>query len=484
MACAPRARARGGRWGGGTLKHGRLIDVLRSPWPLVAVALAGLAVAAAAAPLTTALAVCSAALIAVLVWRFGGTEGLWYLFLATIPFREPLSVDVHGTVSLFFGDVLLLALVASVAYRSGVSELWRRSPVFKIGVGVVALSAVGLFTATRFFWGVATIYRIVGQLAVFYVASHLIRSPREAARSLLAVLLGLVPAIVYGLHQASLPFEADLPDWANKLTAWDPSGQRHIRAFSTFDHPLRFSHYLSIGLGIGLGLAASRLSRRVRLLCLAIGAAAAYAGLFTYSLGGIVGVMAGAVTVLIVRLRRAAFVAAPLVFAALLVLSPAALMRKADRVLAGEAATTAARLISYGQAAAILRDRPITGVGWGGIRTSLEHEYRVARGTAIAFGAENYFLQRGMALGFPGLLLYAVLFFLFFRNGLKGRGDAPDASWPRAAILAGGVAFYIQAQAIPGTSATSNYVLWLLFAAAERMYAGSKRPALTRRAGP
>ena len=44
----------------------RLVDTLRSPWPFVIAALAGLTAAAASAPLATALAVSSAALIALL----------------------------------------------------------------------------------------------------------------------------------------------------------------------------------------------------------------------------------------------------------------------------------------------------------------------------------------------------------------------------------------------------------------------------------
>jgi O-antigen ligase len=456
----------------------RAIDALRTPWPLVTAAVVALTAAAARAPLAAAAAVSSAALIALLVWRFGGREGLWYLFLAAIPFREPLSIDVHGTVSLFFGDVLLLALVVSVAHESGVTGLWRRSLVFKLGLAVLALSLVGLFTASRFFWGVASVYTIVGQLAVFYVASNLVRTPREALRSLTAVVLGLVPAVVYGLYQASLPFGAALPDWATSQTAWGPTGERNLRVFSTFRHTLHYAHYLSLGFGLALGLAGSRLARGLRFLCFTVGVAAAYAAFFAYSIGGILAVVAAAVTVLLVRWRRAAVVLVPVTIALLLILSPDALMRKFDRVLTGEATTGAARLITLGQAAAVLRDHPLTGVGWGGIRSSLEHEYRVTRGTAIAYTAENYFFQRGMALGFPGLALYVVLFVLFFRSALRARGDTPEAPWPRAAVLAGGVAFYLQAQAIPATQATANYVLWLLFALAERMDAApAGRPA-------
>jgi hypothetical protein len=462
----------------------RTIEAFRSPWPYVAAALVGLSAGAASAPLTTALAVSSVTLTALLVWRFGGREGLWYLFLAAIPFREPLSVDIHGTVSLFFGDVLLLALVASVARQHGVTGLWRRSLVFRVGVAIIALNLLGLFTATRFFWGVAWIYTLLGQLAVFYVASHVVRSPSEAARSLVAVVLGLAPAAAYGLYQASLPFDASLPDWANRMTAWGPTGEPHLRVFSTFDHTLHYAHYLSLGFGIALGLAASRLARGVRFVCLAVAIAAAYASYFTYSIGGLLGVLAGAVAVPVVRWRRAALVLVPAAVAVLLVLSPAPLVRKFDRVLTGEASTSAARLITLGQAVSVMRDHPLTGVGWGGIRTSLEYKYRVARGTAIAYAAENYFLQRGMALGFPGLLLYVVLFVLFFRNALRARGDVPEAPWPRAAIIAGGAAFYLQAQAIPAAQATANYVLWLLFALAERMAAESRGGTPVGRAGP
>jgi hypothetical protein len=96
----------------------------------------------------------------------------------------------------------------------------------------------------------------------------------------------------------------------------------------------------------------------------------------------------------------------------------------------------------------------------------------------VAFGTENYFLQRGMALGVPGLALYLALCVLFFRNLSRTRGSPAAASWPGVAIFLGGVAFYVQAQSIPGTCLTTNSVLWLLFALAARMAEDVGRPAL------
>jgi O-antigen ligase len=114
-----------------------------------------------------------------------------------------------------------------------------------------------------------------------------------------------------------------------------------------------------------------------------------------------------------------------------------------------------------------LREHPGRGGGWGGIWTGFEKDYRVTRAAQVAFCAENYFLQRAVALGLPGLFLYTGLCILFFRNVKRmPTEDQPDP-WPRAALLAGGLAFYVQAQTYPAAEEAANYLLWILFALAE-----------------
>ena len=181
------------------------------------------------------------------------------------------------------------------------------------------------------------------------------------------------------------------------------------------------------------------------------------------------------VTLVLGRRRVAVFV--PFLIVLLLFLSPVALIDKADRVLSGEAITVAARMVTYKQGVTAITTHPFLGVGWGGIRKFMEHDYRLTRAYTVAFGAENYFLQRGMALGVPGLALYLALCVFFFRNLSRTRGSPAAASWPGAAILIGGVAFYVQAQSIPCTWAANNLILWLLFALAARMAEDVGRPA-------
>jgi hypothetical protein len=448
----------------------------------VLIGVAAIVRAVAVAPSAAAIVILVLSAACWLVWKFGARVGLLLLFLASIPFREPLSIDIVGTASFFPTDVLLVGLFADAAYRGELRRMWRSSVVFKIGLAILALSLPGLMTATHLFWGVTAFYRIALQVALFVVASSLVRSGRDATLALVAVVVGLAPSVAYGLYQASLPYGAELPDWANQFLAYGPTGERSVRTFSTFDHPLSFSLYLTVGFGLSLGLALSALRRAAKVAVLVVGAAIGYCNMFTASIGGTVGMLSVfGVTLILGRRRVAVFV--PFLIVLLFFLSPATLVDKAERVLSGEAITVAARVVTYQQGVAAIKAHPFLGVGWGGIRRFMEHDYRLTRAYAVPFGTENYFLQRGVALGVPGLALYLALCVLFFRNLSRTRGSPAAASWPGAAILIGGVAFYVQAQSIPSSWVVNNLILWLLFALAARMAEDVGRPALAAAAG-
>jgi O-antigen ligase len=253
------------------------------------------------------------------------------------------------------------------------------------------------------------------------------------------------------------------------FSAWDAAGRRSVRIFSTFGHPLHLSHYMSIGFGMALGLASSTLSKGHRWLLVLIGLTAAFCNLFTSSVGGLLGMSGVVLTTMILHRRRRIVLFAPVLLVALLLVAPPVMMNKLGRVLTGQATSGAARMVTYTQAFEVVRDNPLLGVGWGGVRTALEHDYRETRADAVAFTAENYFLQRAVALGIPGFLLVVLLCILFFRNAILPRGQLPDPSWPRAAILTAGVAFYLQGQTFPTGYMSGILILWLLIASAERM---------------
>jgi putative inorganic carbon (HCO3(-)) transporter len=308
---------------------------------------------------------------------------------------------------------------------------------------------------------------------VFFSIARLVITDRaEALRSFVVVALSLVVPIAVGFYQASLPFGAPVPDWGFQATAYDLSGHPSYRIFSTLNHPLNFSHYLTIGFAVCLGITygVERPWHRVGLLLLA--GAALLCNLYTYSAGGLLGVLATLVA--LVLLRRSWKLLAVVLAAVLVValVAPPALVAKVDRLLSGEALTAAARLVTYKQSFMVIRDHPFFGLGWGGIRTSLEHAYRISRAGVVAFTAENYFLERAIAVGLVGLALYLGLWYSFVRNvrDLRRSWESSLGVDPvRTVMVVAAVAFLAQGQVMPATNISTNSVMWLLFAAAEAL---------------
>ena len=111
------------------------------------------ALGAAYAPLGVSVAVVAASLACALIRTFGLRRGLWYLAVATLPLRQIMSIRVVGSVDLFLGDLVILALFADEVYRGGVRDLWDRSPTFRIASVIVLLSVAGLYRAFHPLWG-------------------------------------------------------------------------------------------------------------------------------------------------------------------------------------------------------------------------------------------------------------------------------------------------------------------------------------------
>ena len=446
-------------------------------WLIGLAAGVGLALAAAYVPVQAAFLALALAAATALVYRLGLRMGMWCLFVATIPIRAPLSVDIVGTSTLFLNDIILLLLTAACAWEHGVRTILRQSPSFRIGTFLAVLALGGLYTATRLKWGLAIALNEVGQTAAFYVAWHWIRSGKHARYTLLSFVIGLLPAVAVGLHQSTLSVrEFQVRDSFVPAVAWDEAGNPHVRVFGTFGHPLHFSQALSIGAGLAAGLLAEASAAGRFLLAGAIGAIA-FCNQYTYSIGGLVGTMGGLLTALFMSRRRWVLAALPVVLVVWALVAPSAFLLRIESSISGKNPTTVARLITYEQTFRVLRDHPLLGVGWGGIRTALEENYRITRDEVVSFTAENYFLERALATGVVGLGLTLLVCVLFFRN-VRVRAPADPMPWPRAALLSGGVAFYLQAQFIPSADPESRYVLWILLALAERMLLASRTAAM------
>ena len=454
------------------MREAPLRQLVTNPWVYVCAGVGAIVAAVALAPVETVLVVVGIVAAVFLVWRFGTHRGLWYLVLLTLPLKEPLSFDIYGTTSVYITDLVLVFLLIRVLAATGFRRLWNLSVSFRLELAIVALSIAGLYTATRFFWGVAGVYRLLMLTAVFVVGRLLVKDREEAIRSLFVVCLSLVAPAVFGLYQATLPFGTELPDWGGTWTAYDAFGTPTHRVFSTLNHPLNLSHYLTVGFALCVGLAAGMRRALPRVVLVCVAALTAFCNLYTYSAGGILGTIAAIVALVLLVRSGKLLAAAVVVLIVAALLAPPALVAKVERLFSGQALTAAARLVTYQQAFEVIRDHPVFGLGWGGIRSSLEGVYRVSRAAAVAFTAENYFLQRTIALGLIGLGLYAGLWLRFVGNvrRLTRASVGPLRLDPLAiAIVVGATAFVAQAQVMPATNVSPNSILWLLFAIAESL---------------
>jgi hypothetical protein len=449
------------------------------PWLVALGVAAGATGVAVLSPVAAALLAMGLTAGALLFRLHGGRLGTWYLMLFLLPVSEPLGWDLVGTKTVYVGDLLLFGLFAIVLWDEGVRDLWRRSPVFRVGIGILFVSVLGLYGSPQPTWGIAAIRRILGQIAVLVLARRLVRTGEAAVASLTVFLVGMVPAIVYGFQQSTIPVEAGyFPDWADVPLAYDASGRPRVRIFSTYDHPLHLSQALSMAVGLAVGLLAVVRGTVARLSLLGLAAAAALCNQYTYSVSGMIGVATAVVMALVVGRRRRVVALVPVLFVAWLALAPEALVVRVTGLLTGATTSAPARIITYQQGLRAWLDHPLIGVGWGGISRLGQGEYQMSREKTVPPAPENYFLYRMVALGIPGAILYGALVVLFLRNCRRSAAPRPESGtpWPRSAILAAGAAFWVQGMFLPVGSIPNNYMLWLLLGLSESMWEAGRAP--------
>jgi O-antigen ligase len=433
-------------------------------WSVVAAVAAIVSLAAAFAPLRTVAAGVSVSLAAAALVRFGALGGIWMLVFFTLPLREPLGYDILGTRTLYATDVLVLLAAGVAALRHGVRGVWLQSPTLRLGVAIVAWSSLGLYLRSNLM-EIAAIHRLLGQIALVFVAGHAVRSAADAERTIVAFLAGLAIAVLYGYHQAATPIVgASFPSWAKVPVAYDAAGVPHVRVFSTYDHTLHFSQALSMGVGMGAALLLARTSAARRVFGAAVAGGAAICNLLTYSVSGIAGMATAAVALVWGSGRRRLVMFLPVLAAVTLLVAPNALYQRIEHIASGRSISSVVRVLTYREGLKSFAEHPVLGVGWGGV-PALRYDFVRQKGLPAA--PENWVLHRAVAIGLPGLFLYLGVLAVFLKNWRRSRGL--DPAWPRLAVGLGVVTYFAHAMFFPGESYSNNYLVWSLFAITEVM---------------
>ncbi|MGH6997024.1 MAG: O-antigen ligase family protein, partial [Phenylobacterium sp.] len=211
-------------------------------------------------------------------------------------------------------------------------------------------------------------------------------------------------------------------DWI----AWDKSNFPIDSIWSTFGNPNHLAGFLAALLPVGLALALVATTRRVRLAIAALGVAALVELLFTGTVGGWLGAVAGLMAagiVLLPELRARWRLVAGAAVAVVVIVVSAGFAIGPRRGLGAQftaafdlkGASTANQRLAYWRAALVMaRERPLVGVGpdMYELRFSRHQDAEFVRYNGFALdvnGPHNTFLNRLSAIGVPGFALFVAL---------------------------------------------------------------------------
>jgi O-antigen ligase len=347
--------------------------------------------------------------------------------------------------------VLLGAFVAGLGLSITLAEsalalltllwLWRlRDPAgratarWPLAAPVLAFSAVTVLSALLSGHPLASLEAAKGLLlaAALYVTADAVREPDAADRLLLGLTLAVAVAAVVGLLQVGL---CPAPDTPPTRPRW--LYHRCDRAHGFFSIYMTLAGVLSLVLLATLprllppGAARRRLGAQWLVMLWAL--------IVTYTRGAWIGFAGGVLTVAAtVRRGRWVLVGGLLLLAASALMAPYELRHRFLSMADPEEAGVRERIYMWKSGLAMWRERPILGVGPGGVKRDY---VRYAREEAVkkrTGHVHNTPLQILVERGVLGLAAWLWLWIAFYADAIRRlRRLPPDATVERALVLGG-----------------------------------------------
>jgi len=364
---------------------------------------------------------------------------------------------------------ILLAVLLMVAAADGFRI--PRSPLFIAFYGLVAVEVLATVTATN---GYVALYGEVGRY--LGLTTHLVLAlvavglavgldyPHRA--SWLAWTLGAA-SLVAGGYAAMQAFGADPIRWTDR--------DSKLRPFGTFGNPDFYGQFLSVAIiaGIAIALFAGRGALRTRLAAGALAAMSAVLLVITTTRGGVIGVIAGAIVLGILWLRRAGATRTALTRLGVGTLGLAAVLvvvvlttQLGDRLVsATNLENVQDRVLIYTAGTQIFLDHPVLGVGFENFAVAYPR-YADAAGinkNRTQTSAHNWIIHLAATTGIVGLAATAALLVAFALHTWKRARD-PEAI-PLLTAAGALAAFYGSGLVLPGAQSI-QWIPWACFGVA------------------
>jgi len=328
----------------------------------------------------------------------------------------------------------------------GVYTVWRKkdfpaSPLDRLLLGVLTAFLLSTFLSPAILTSLAG-YRKLWLVGAFFVAYHLLRSPREAQR--LVSLMVIVAAVVaaYGIvqHFTGLDLARQaLGKKASLVPLW-LGGEEGFRVKGLFSSTITYAHNLLFPLTfLSVRLVAPDLRWRERSLLLGGWGLMVFALLFSLTRGVWLAYVAVLVVLGIIRGGKAALAvgAAVVVFGLSFTLAGPGVRERVGQIV--NPAANIGRSQIWQANLDMIKDRPLLGWGYGNYRKFRDPYYQRYPEADTTAHAHNNFLQMWVDTGIVGLGTFLFLFWIVLRAGWQAYCLLPLTEEPLRCLALGGV---------------------------------------------
>lgn len=360
-----------------------------------------------------------------------------YLFLGLVIILPlQFALNIGDNVDLVITRVLvpvifLLWLIRGLAQR----KIWiaNRAQTWLL-FSFLFLSLISLWGGLDWEKGIRKILYLFSIVPIYFIAVDLARDEKFRKRLAGTVWASGVLAAVAGLSQFVLPFifglDATLKLWKKlaifflgssfgKLVATNPSwlvnvsGKTLMRAFGFFPDPHIFSFFVSLCFFVGLGLLFSERNNFLKMAYLAGILLMVLAIAFSFSRGAYLGIIAGSLFYVIFLLKKKNIlgkvaIAGAVMLAIVLIFYQQTIFQRLASAFNPKEGSNAERLQNWRQAADIIQDHSLFGVGLGNYSSVVDP----SSGGRSSIYAHNMFLdiaaETGVLNGIVFLALLAV----------------------------------------------------------------------------
>ncbi|MFA6284984.1 MAG: O-antigen ligase family protein [Parcubacteria group bacterium] len=367
-----------------------------------------------------------------------------YLFLAIIlflPLQFALNVGENidlVTTRIFVPVIFLLWLARSLAQKkiwiSNKAEMW-------IAATFLFLSLSSLFLGRDAGEGIRKFVYFLTIFPVFFVAADIFQAQKWREKTIAAIVFSGILAAAIGLFQFALSFfigvDKSVRIWENlapfflgnsfgKIVAANSSwlvnigGETRMRAFGFFPDPHNFAFFVNLCLFSGLGYMFFQKKNAVKIWIGAALVLMAVAVGISFSRGAYLGLIAGVVFFTIIFLKRTgilgkALVAAGALFVIMFIFNSNIISQRLASSFNLKEGSNAERYKNWVQAADIIQEYPLGGVGLGNYARTVDPRLGGANRSSIY--AHNLFLDIAAETGILNAVLFLLLiFFSIWRN--------------------------------------------------------------------